>query len=61
MTYAETWLDRLSTLIARFPEYGAGADLTSLSKDDCWGLYRFLDALEAEPPHPPRYTELLDG
>ena len=39
---APAWLERLEWLVARFPEYGIGADLAALTVADCWGLYRFL-------------------
>ena len=41
MTPAETWLDRLSALVARYPGCG-DADLASMSLAELWGLYRFL-------------------
>ena len=36
------WLDRLQCLLARFPQYGVGADAAALPVADLWGLYRFL-------------------
>jgi hypothetical protein len=33
---------RFYSLLARFPQYGAGADLAGLSLADLWGLWRFL-------------------
>jgi len=42
MTAPESWLQRLYGLVARFPEYGIGADTIALSSADLWGVYRFL-------------------
>ena len=36
------WLERLQWLALRFPEFGIGSDLSTLSAADLWGLYRFL-------------------
>ena len=35
-------LERLQWLVARFPQYGIGADVFAPSVADAWGLYRFL-------------------
>ena len=37
-----TVLAGLLRLLARFPQYGAGANLVGLSLADLWGLLRFL-------------------
>ena len=42
MSGIETWLKHLHALVARFPEYGASADLDGMSTTELWGLYRFL-------------------
>lgn len=42
MSASSDWQGRLYELVARFPQHGAGSDLTCLSLTDLWGLYRFL-------------------
>ncbi len=36
------WLERLQWLTVRFPEFGIGSDLATLSLADLYGTYRFL-------------------
>jgi hypothetical protein len=45
MMSPQTWLQGLYSLLARFPEYGIGADITALSLAELWGVYRFLARL----------------
>jgi len=42
MMAAQTWLQGLYCLLARFPEYGLGADIAALTLAELWGVYRFL-------------------
>lgn len=42
------WVQLLEMLCARFSSHGVGADLSALSLDDLWGLYRFLSRLSEE-------------
>lgn len=39
---SETWIERLQTLLERFPHLGIGADIAALSIIELWGLYCFL-------------------
>lgn len=39
------WTDHLCELVARHPEYGAGADLSSMTETELWGLYLRLRRL----------------
>lgn len=48
MSRPEDWLERLYSLIARFPQYRAGADLASLTLADLWGLWRLLERVARE-------------
>jgi hypothetical protein len=48
------WVHRLYGLLARFPEQGAGQDITTLSIGEPWGVYRFLDRLSVEAQHGPK-------
>lgn len=48
MIHFETWIDRLQALVVRLPEYCAGADLSGMSIDELWGLYRFLNRVEGQ-------------
>ncbi len=41
-TAPQTWVDRLSTLVARRPEQGLAADIASMSLCELWGTYRHL-------------------
>jgi len=36
------WLERLYSLLVRFPQHGVSADIAALSAAELWGLYRFL-------------------
>lgn len=39
------WLERLHCLAARFPEFGIGPDLATVSATDLYGVFRFLSRL----------------
>jgi|APThiThiocy_cv2_1041547.scaffolds.fasta_scaffold15960_5 hypothetical protein len=41
----EGWLERLQTLLVRFPHLGLHADIAALSLIELWGLYCFLSRL----------------
>jgi len=40
------WMDRLQMLLARFPQYGIGNDIATLSEIEQWGVYCFLSRQE---------------
>ncbi len=46
-TYDQDWLERLALLLARFSHLGI-ADASAMSRDELWGVYRFLNRLGGE-------------
>lgn len=47
-----TWLDRLTVLLARYPEHGSGPDVAALSTAERWGLYLSLRRIARHHPRP---------
>ncbi len=44
----QDWVERLTMLMVRFSHLGIGPDIPTLSRDELWGIYRYLDRLAGE-------------